>query len=58
MIRASAETMPPCSSFIADHSMHVMLGQNDLKRCIREMIMSVEGKEQVRMSSTHRGAFM
>ena len=38
--------------------MHIILGQNDLKKCIREMIISVEGKEQVRISSTDRSASM
>ena len=56
--RALAETKPPVSSLCADHSMHIILGQNDLKNCIREMIISVEGKEQVCISSTHRSAFM
>ena len=56
--RGIAETKPPDSSLCADHSMHIILGQNDLKKCIREMMISVEGKEQVRISSTHRSAFM
>ena len=56
--RGIAETKPPDSSLCADHSMHIILGQNDLKKCIREMIVSVEGKEQVLISSTHRSAFL
>ena len=56
--RGIAETKPPDSSLCADHSMHIILGQNDLKKCIREMMISVEGKAQVCISSTHRSAFM
>ena len=56
--RGIAETKPPDSSLCADHSMHIILGQNDLKKCIREMMISVEGKEQVRISSTDRSASM
>ena len=56
--RGIAETKPPDSSLCADHSMHIILGQNDLKKCIREMMISGEGTEQVRISSTHRSAFM